>query len=152
MKNLLIVFSSLILLVSCEKKLEKPQNFIEKDKFEQILYDISLFYSIKGLNSYGNDSVKRVDMNSILRKHGIDSLTFSQNNRYYIELHKGVYREIQSKVLERLDAQKVLVDSLYERGIDNQMQLDAAPALDTISSGIEVNQLEDGAIHELERN
>lgn len=134
MKRILIFFSFLAVLISCEKKVDKPDNLIEKDKFEDILYDVSLFYSIKGLNSYAGDSLKRVDMKSILAKHGIDSLTFSQNNRYYIELHKGVYKEIQTKVLKRIDAQKGIVDSLYEKSINIQSQLDAAPVLDSIQN------------------
>ncbi|MHC5201904.1 DUF4296 domain-containing protein [Myroides sp. LJL119] len=142
MKKILYCIMASLAFLACEKKLDKPKNFIEKDKLEDILYDISLFYSIKGLNSYGGDSIEKVDMQSILAKHGVDSATFSQNNRYYIELHKGVYREIQTKVLERIDAQKLIVDSLFEKSINIQSQLDAAPVLDSIQSNSSHDNIE----------
>lgn len=131
-----ILFVLVTVLVSCQQSAKKPENLIEKDKFEEILYDISLFYSVKGLNSYSKDSNDRLDLLSILKKHGMDSLTFTESNRYYIGLHDGTYKQMQSNVLKRIEKQKAVVDSLYNLSLKQQTQLDTAPVLDSIEKPI----------------
>lgn len=128
-----ILFLFAICFMACQPKTDKPEKLIAPDKFEDILYDISLFYSIKGLNSYDENSKERTDMLAVLKKHGIDSLTFTENNRYYVKLHDGTYKRMQNSVLERLEKQKAVVDSLYDVSLSQQTKLDDAPALDSIA-------------------
>ncbi|MHC5353451.1 DUF4296 domain-containing protein [Myroides sp. LJL115] len=127
-----VLFLLVMVFVGCKQAAKKPENLIEKNKFEEILYDISLFYSVKGLNSYSKDSNDRLDLQSVLKRHGLDSLTFTQSNRYYIGLHDGTYKQMQSNVLKRIEKQKAIVDSLYNLSLNQQTQLDTAPVLDSI--------------------
>src|SRR5690606_14513164 len=101
-----IVVCLLLILAACQSDKNKPNPFIEQDKMENILYDVSVLYGIQSTNSFGRDSVKQFDMNGILSKYGVDSLTFAENNRYYVELKKGVYYDMQKRIIQRLETVK----------------------------------------------
>ncbi|MEC4113058.1 DUF4296 domain-containing protein [Myroides pelagicus] len=133
MKKLVYLFLVLFVMVSCQTK--KPKPFIEEDTMEAILYDIAILYAIN--NSYvytaTNDSVPRLTMQSIFNKYQIDSLTFTTNNQYYINLNKGVYQEIQDKVYARIKLNQAMyelddyvkrineIDSNYVKAIRNSL-------------------------------
>ncbi|MCC9041827.1 DUF4296 domain-containing protein [Myroides sp. M-43] len=115
--NKFLVMLSMLTLMSCKSDLSKPSPFIEQQKMENILYDFALLYSIESVSAYSReeDSIRKIDINSLYKKYDIDSLTFVTNNRYYVELEDGVYNQMQNNILVRLEAAKVIADSLYSK-------------------------------------
>ena len=103
------------LLFSCQKDVDKPNPFIEESKMEDILYDVALLYGMQTTNSFASDTVKTVQIKDVFDKYQIDSLTFTTNNRYYVTLKKGVYFDMQTRVMERLKKDKERIDSLLPK-------------------------------------
>ena len=113
--NKFFVLFTVFALIACGSDVTKPSPFIEEKQMEDILYDMALLYSIEGVSAYTReDTLKKLDVNSIYKKYDIDSLTFVTNNRYYVELDGGVYHQMQNNILARLEASKVVVDSLFK--------------------------------------
>lgn len=118
MKYLVLIFSALFIL-SCKQEQEKPVPFIEKHVMQDIMYDFSLLSAIQGVSAYYTDSVEKINGESILNKYGIDSLVYVKNSEYYLSLEKGVYLKMLSDVKQRLEQQKVLVDTLVGQQSDH---------------------------------
>lgn len=115
MNKFLVILAALV-LGSCSNESKKPTPFIEEQKMEDILFDMSLLYSIESVSAYSReDSMPQLNMNSILKKYDIDSLTFVENNKYYIELKEGVYHNMQENINRKLEALKVKTDSLIAK-------------------------------------
>ncbi|WP_158210016.1 DUF4296 domain-containing protein [Myroides phaeus] len=115
MNKFLVILAALV-LGSCSNEAKKPTPFIEEQKMEDILFDMSLLYSIESVSAYSReDSMPQLNMNSILKKYDIDSLTFVENNKYYIELKEGVYHNMQENINRKLEALKVETDSLIAK-------------------------------------
>lgn len=114
MKYFLIIISVLTLM-SCGKKHEKPTPFIEEETMKDIMYDFSLVSAIEGVSAYYTDTVAKVNGNSVLNKYGIDSLTYIKNSEYYLNLEKGVYLNMQLEVKKRLETQKALIDTIVKK-------------------------------------
>lgn len=122
MNKFLVVLAALV-LGSCSNELKKPTPFIEEQKMEEILFDMSLLYSIESVSAYAReDSLPQIDMNSVLKKYDIDSLTFVENNKYYIELKDGVYHNMQENISKKLEKLKVVTDSLIAKEQDDKDQ------------------------------
>lgn len=122
MNKFLVVLSALV-LGSCSSDLKKPTPFIEEQKMEEILFDMSLLYSIESVSAYAReDSLPRIDINSVLKKYDIDSLTFVTNNKYYIELKEGVYHNMQENINKKLEALKIVTDSLITKEQEDKDQ------------------------------
>ncbi|EHQ42206.1 DUF4296 domain-containing protein [Myroides odoratus] len=115
MKQVVIICCVALLLFSCQKDLDKPNPFIEQSKMEDILYDVALLYGMQTTNAFVSDTVKAVQIKDIFDKYQIDSLTFTANNRYYVKLKKGVYFDMQTRVMNRLKKDKEGMDSLLSK-------------------------------------
>ncbi|MDR0224302.1 MAG: DUF4296 domain-containing protein [Myroides odoratus] len=115
MKQVVIICCVALLLFSCQKDLDKPNPFIEQSKMEDILYDVALLYGMQTTNAFVSDTVKAVQIKDIFDKYQIDSLTFTANNRYYVKLKKGVYFDMQTRVMDRLKKEKERMDSLLPK-------------------------------------
>lgn len=114
--NRFLVILTVLIFMSCKDNATKPTPFIEEKKMENILYDMALLYSIENVSAYSReDTLKKVNVAAIYKKYDIDSLTFVSNNRYYVELGDGVYNKMQNSILARLEAAKVIADSLYSK-------------------------------------
>ncbi|WP_158962301.1 DUF4296 domain-containing protein [Myroides fluvii] len=133
MKQVVVAFCMVLLLCSCAKDTTKPNPFIEQAKMEDILYDIALLYGMQTTNAFVTDTVKSIQVTDIFEKHQVDSLTFTTNNRYYVMLKKGVYLDMQNRVMDRLKKDKERIDSLLPAKnielapleamkVDNEMQ------------------------------
>lgn len=111
--------------------MSKPNPFIEQSKMEDILYDVALLYGMQTTNSFASDTVKKIQVKDVFEKYNIDSLTFTENNRYYVLLKKGVYFDMQNRVMERLKKEKIRIDSLLPA-----KEFDAVPVsvMDTLSA------------------
>lgn len=115
MNKFLVILTALIFM-SCKDSATKPTPFIEQQKMEDILYDMALLYSIESVGAYSReDTLKKINVSALYKKYDIDSLTFVSNNRYYVELEDGVYNKMQNNILARLEAAKVVADSLYSK-------------------------------------
>ena len=131
MKHFIVPFCLALLLFSCQKESSKPNPFIEQSKMEDILYDMALLYGMQTTNSFAFDTVKAVQVNAVFEKYSIDSLTFTENNRYYVMLKKGVYFDMQNRVLERLKKEKIRIDSLLPA---KEFDAVPVPVIDTLSA------------------
>lgn len=90
-------------VIGCQEvqPIEKPANFIKKERMQEIIYDIAVVngargYNMQELSKYGVDPETY-----IFDKHGIDSLQFAENIAYYsadIDKYKEMYVEIQERV------------------------------------------------------
>ena len=129
MRKYTILFLLTVLLAACKEKLPKPSVLIQQDKMEEVLYDLAILYGIHGSGIYYRDSIDQTTVNAIYRKYGIDSLTFIENNNYYINLPEGVYLKMQEAVLKRLEAENQKVDSLI---LAEPVLLERARKLDSL--------------------
>ena len=76
----------LLIVFSCKSnsidKPKKPDNLISKDKMTEIIYDISLINSAKGVNKKLIENEGIIPVEYIYTKHNIDSLQFVLSNEY----------------------------------------------------------------------
>ena len=72
-----------VLAVIQDLRPEKPENLISKDKMAEILYDMFIINSAKGVNRkiLRNNGIDPEAY--ILSKYEIDSIHFAQSNAYY---------------------------------------------------------------------
>ncbi|MGH1387604.1 DUF4296 domain-containing protein [Kordia sp.] len=106
--NRYIAFILIVVLtiVSCEEEaVPKPSNLLSKEKMAEILYDITLVNSIKGVNKKKlEDSYMHLDT-YLYKKHDTDSLQFVDSNNYYAA-NPTVYSEIYGIVQARLTKER----------------------------------------------
>lgn len=104
MKKLLAIsFVIMLLCVACEPNLKpkKPDNLISKEKMTELLYDMFIASSAKGVNRSKFEKLGLDPETYILKKYDIDSLQFAQSNDYYahdIELYKSMIEAVKSKL------------------------------------------------------
>lgn len=112
MRNFLIL-SIVILLIGCNSsdRPKKPDNLISQDKMSDIIYDVFLLNSAKGINKKVLENTGVLPQDYVFQKHNIDSLQFALSNNYYAYDAK-TYEDIMKKVKERIDTDKVIVDAL----------------------------------------
>ncbi|WP_338732663.1 DUF4296 domain-containing protein [Mangrovimonas cancribranchiae] len=95
-------------------KPEKPENLIAKDKMVDVLMDISLLSSAKGVNKKKLENKDIHPETYIYKKHHIDSLQFVESNAYYASNGK-VYEEILNAVTDSLKRLKDKFDDQVEK-------------------------------------
>jgi len=112
MKKLLFIV--MCLFFSCNPSIEKPKkpaNLIPEDKMVEILYDMFILNSAKGVNK------KLLELNGILpkdyifEKYGIDSTQFALSNNYYVYDTK-TYESILNKIAQKIDVKKKEYEAL----------------------------------------
>jgi len=102
MKRFLYI-SCTFLLVSCYNidGPKKPDNLIAEDKMVDIIIDMSLFNSAKGINKRLLEN-QNLDVKAfIYKKHNIDSAQFAQSNVYYansIEDYDAIYDKVKDSL------------------------------------------------------
>ncbi|SHG96183.1 DUF4296 domain-containing protein [Winogradskyella jejuensis] len=107
MRHLFFLILAILSLLSCEPKLkpDKPDNLIAEDKMTDVLYDMFIVSSAKGISRTKFEKIGLNPEQYILKKHNIDSLQFAQSNDYYahdVEVYKAMIETIKS----RLSAEK----------------------------------------------
>lgn len=106
------VFSITIVFFFCfgcqNSTLTKPDKLIEKDKMVDIFYDLSLLEAVKTQSINGGLSTKSA-YDFIQKKYKVDSMQFSQNNRYYAG-DAEEYKKMIEKVKERLKTESLKID------------------------------------------
>jgi len=107
MKNFINI-CFVLLLVSCYgiQKPKEPKNLIAKDKMVNILIDMSLFNSAKGVNKRTLEN-KGINLEQfIYEKHNIDSLQFATSNNYYaykVDEYEAIYDRVKDSLTQLKD-------------------------------------------------
>ena len=113
------VLISVLVFMSCGKSaVKKPANLIPENQMVEILFDVILINSAKGVNKQLLQNKIENPLNYIYRTHGIDSLQFTESNTYYT-YHTDQYNTIYEKVESKLDIEK----AAYEAIIDAQKRI-----------------------------
>lgn len=121
----LTLLCCLLGLMSCKKELEKPTNFISKDKMTDMLYDFAVLGGIENISAFYSDTtVSVIRANTILKKYKVDSLTFVENNRYYIELGDESYFKMQEEIMKRLEAKKEALNKIIKEEQEKEQRLE----------------------------
>lgn len=105
MKKSVIYIAFISFLISCSgnvKKPQKPENLISKEKMVNVLIDMSLLTSAKGINKSIIENNGIVPESYVYAKHNIDSLQFVESNTYYTYNLKE-YQHIITSVTDSLD-------------------------------------------------
>lgn len=103
-----LLLGVLVLVAGCSNAVaEKPEKLIDEKTMASILYDLSVLEAIKTKNPGMTGSTSEY----IYKKYKIDSVQFSQNNRYYAS-EIGKYKSIYDEVNARLEADKNVADSV----------------------------------------
>ncbi|PKV48360.1 uncharacterized protein DUF4296 [Aquimarina sp. MAR_2010_214] len=98
-----IYFAVFLSFISCQSvnKPSKPETFIEEDRMVEILTDIAF---VKAAKSSNRKTFEEKSINPeafILKKHGIDSIVFTENNIWYsdqIEKYKGIITRVKANL------------------------------------------------------
>lgn len=113
MKIVLFVVSTLFFM-SCENlDVKKPSNLISEDQMVEILYDVVLINSAKGVNKQLLEKNIKNPLAYIYKKHNIDSLQFAENNAYYT-FESDIYKSIYEKLELKLTTQKTEYEALLK--------------------------------------
>lgn len=114
MKKIIGFLAILLLSFSCEDKNtpERPKDLISEDKMVDILIDLSLISSAKGLNKKVIENNGITPDRYVFEKHNIDSVQFSQSNAYYayfLDDYTNIYERVKDS-LEKLKIKYVRLD------------------------------------------
>lgn len=105
MKPLLFLFVSLLLFSCSKNPAPKPDNLLDEDVMVNIIFDIAILQAADGNMPY---KLAEANINAnqyVFKKYKIDSITYSQNQRYYASDSRK-YKKIYKKVIERLDLEQ----------------------------------------------
>ena len=110
MEKILYAISLLLFLSGCNRDVvAKPDRLIEEDTMMEILYDLLIIDAIKAQNSYAPQNQSINPKEYIFKKYKIDSLQFTESNRYYVSQIEQ-YKKMYDKVSERIEAEKKAAD------------------------------------------
>ena len=99
---------------SCNSGIEKPQkpeNLIPEDKMVDIMYDMFLLNSAKGVNKTILEVNGVMPEKYLFEKYSIDSTQFAESNNYYVYNTK-TYESILNRIKEKIDLKKKEYDAL----------------------------------------
>lgn len=135
MKLFLIFFCTILVFISCQDAIEKPDNLIPEDKMIEILYDFALIEGIKSDAELNQGGLNPEEF--IYKKYKIDSLQLVKSNEYYssdVEQYSKMYQ----KVYDRIDLEsKQLEAELKKKGIDKNSNIPKASELKKRIQGVE---------------
>lgn len=108
MKKIVALILVFFTFLGCEPKLkpEKPDNLIPKDKMADVLKDIFVVNSAKGISRLKLEKVGLNPEEYILKKHNVDSLRFAQSNNYYahdVEAYTAIIEDVKAKITAEKD-------------------------------------------------
>ena len=86
---------------------------ISEDQMVEILYDVVLINSAKGVNKQLLENNIKNPQAYIYRKHNIDSIQFAESNAYYT-FKSDTYKSIYVKLELKLTAQKTEDEALIK--------------------------------------
>ncbi|GAA0712767.1 hypothetical protein GCM10009430_03540 [Aquimarina litoralis] len=138
----------MLIAFSCQNldKIDKPENFIEEEKMIEILTDIAFVKAAKGSYKKVFDIEKINPELYILEKHGIDSLVFVENNRWYISQLDG-YEKIFNKVKKNIEVSKIKFEKLKKEEDSIKRIKDS---LEKVKNGLNKEKILPSSLDELE--
>ena len=113
MKNLVNIII-IILFFGCNNVIEKPKrpdNLIPEDKMVEIMYDVFLLNSAKGINKIKLEENGVLPEKYIFEKYQIDSLQFANSNNYYAYDTK-TYESILNRIKDKIEVNKKEYEAL----------------------------------------
>lgn len=125
--RILVFIMYIILFVGCNSvnQPKKPDNLISKDKMSEIIYDVYIMNSAKGINKTLLENNGILPQEFIYKKHSIDSLQFANSNDYYA-FDTEVYEGIINKVKEKIESEKVKYEAINEEELKAEKELKEA--------------------------
>jgi len=105
-RRILILFGLILLSCKTDNAPVKPKNLIPEDKMVEVLIDLSLLSSAKGLNKKILENNGITPDEYVYKKHKIDSLQFTESNLYYSYFIDD-YDKIYLKVKDSLESLKI---------------------------------------------
>ncbi|MCP1995322.1 DUF4296 domain-containing protein [Flavobacterium sp. HSC-61S13] len=143
----MVLLCCLLSLISCKEELEKPKKFIEKDKMTDVLYDMALLNGMESMGVfYADTTASIITASSILKKYKIDSLTFVENNRYYIELEDESYFQIQEEIKKRLEVKKEKLKKEVEAEQEKAKLKEEDEKVKAVKTNVKLNKLSKVAV------
>ena len=102
-QNSLIYILIALVLVSCYdiEKPKKPENLMSKDKMVDVLVELALVSSAKGINKRELENRGIVPDTFVYKKHKIDSTQFADSNTYYafdIDAYADIYQKVRDSL------------------------------------------------------
>ncbi|WP_309640909.1 DUF4296 domain-containing protein [Flavobacterium sp.] len=111
MKKYLCIICLVLFLSSCNHTtIEKPNNLIDEEVMTDILYDLSIMDAIKSQSPYDAKNQSINPKEYIFKKYKIDSLQFTESNRYYVSQIEQ-YKKMYDKVAERIEKEKATAEA-----------------------------------------
>lgn len=111
MKKIVTLLAFSIVVASCNKQpIEKPNNLIDRDTMEKILYDIALLQAVKGHDAKLLPKNQIDPKTYIYQKYKVDSAQFANSNKFYAS-DITVYKAMYDKVIEKINFDKKIVDA-----------------------------------------
>lgn len=100
----ILLFTFLCFSISCKKYYtEKPENLVDPDQMEEMLYDLAI---LDGLKNQNPTEKQPSPTQYIQAKYQIDSITFAKNLKYYatnIKEYRKMYEKIKTRLAEQKD-------------------------------------------------
>jgi hypothetical protein len=130
-KSYILIFVLTWFLFSCGKEIkpEKPKNLIPEKEFTEILLDMFVINSAKGVNKRVLEENGLKPEAYIYEKYQIDSLQFVKSNEYYAFDSKK-YADILNNVQQNVENQKNIFEKqLEEEEAENKRRFDSIRAL-----------------------
>ena len=126
MRNSVFYIAFIYFLVSCSgnKKPDKPENLISKEKMVNVLIDMSLLSSAKGINKSKIENNGIMPESYVYKKHNIDSLQFVDSNAYYT-YNLDEYQDIIKKVTDSLNKLRENYNTLVEEEAEEKRKQDS---------------------------
>ena len=134
-----------LLMIGCQDipPVEKPDNLIDEETMEEIIYEISVVNSARGYNMQLLSKYGVEPETYVFNKFGIDSLQYANSVAYYssdIEVYKKMYQSVEQRVEKEFShydslakIEKKVKDSLRTaRARELQREKDSIKKLDSI--------------------
>lgn len=103
----------LLFFSSCHevKRPEKPTRLLSETEMVNILVDMAIVSSAKGVNKKAFEKNGIVPDQFIYEKNNIDSLVFAESNNYYafdIKKYESIYTRVKDSLTQLRDAYKLI--------------------------------------------
>ena len=108
--SFLVLFLTLSSCYNVQKP-NKPDNLISEDAMVNVLVDMAIMSSAKGVNKSKIEDSGIVPDEYIYKKNNIDSLSFSESNAYYaydIKKYDAIYQRVKDSLMVVRDKYKAI--------------------------------------------
>ncbi len=107
-----LIFLLLFIVAACgTRMIDPPEHLIEKDKFVDILFDLTLYNGIRNHTTPVFSTQELRIMPYLYSKYDFDSLQFFESNLYYAS-RGDLYLAMFDTVRVRIERTEQLMDSL----------------------------------------